>query len=140
MRSLGADKVLDYHTQRFEDVVKDVDAVFDLVGGEPQMRSFQVLRPGGKLISAVSQPDQHRAKSHGVTAAFFLVEVTTERLRTIAELIDSGELKTRVGAVLPLTDARDAHMMLEGRLLAPKGKIVLNVKAAGEVTAPRFRQ
>jgi NADPH:quinone reductase-like Zn-dependent oxidoreductase len=140
VRSLGADKVLDYHTQRFEDAVKDVDAVFDLVGGEPQTRSFQVLRPGGKLISAVSQPDQHRAKSHGVTAAFFLVEVTTERLRTIAELIDRGELKTRVGAVLPLTEARDAHMMLEGRLLAPKGKIVLNVEAAGEVTASAFGQ
>jgi NADPH:quinone reductase-like Zn-dependent oxidoreductase len=136
VRSLGADTVLDYHTQRFEDEVKDADAVLDLVGGETQMRSFQVLRPGGKLISAVSQPDQHRAKHHGVTAAFFLVEVTTERLRTIAELIDRGELKTCVGAVLPLTDARDAHMMLEGRLRPPKGKIVLNVEAAGEVTAP----
>jgi NADPH:quinone reductase-like Zn-dependent oxidoreductase len=62
--------------------------------------------------------------------------VTTERLRTIAELIDRGELKTRVGAVLPLTDARDAHMILEGRRPAPKGKIILNVEAAGEVTEP----
>jgi len=136
VRALGADKVVDYHTQRFEDEVKDADAVLDLVGGETQTRSFQVLRPGGKLISAVSQPDQDRAKHHGVTAAFFLVEVTTERLRTIAELIDRGELKTRVGAVLPLTDARDAHMILEGRRPAPKGKIILNVEAAGEVTEP----
>jgi NADPH:quinone reductase-like Zn-dependent oxidoreductase len=109
--------------------VRDADAVFDLVGGETQMRSFQVLRSGGRLISAVSEPDQDRAKHHGVTAAFFLVEVTTGRLRTIAELIDRGELKTRVGAVLPLADARDAHLMLEGRRTAPKGKIVLNVKA-----------
>jgi NADPH:quinone reductase-like Zn-dependent oxidoreductase len=136
VRALGADKVVDYHTQRFEDEVKDADAVLDLVGGETQTRSFQVLRPGGKLISAVSQPDQDRAKHHGVTAAFFLVEVTTERLRTIAELIDRGELKTRVGAVLPLSDARDAHMMLEGRRPAPKGKIILNVEAAGKVTEP----
>jgi NADPH:quinone reductase-like Zn-dependent oxidoreductase len=136
VRSLGADTVLDYHAQRFEDEVKDADAVLDLVGGETQMRSFQVLRPGGRLISAVSQPDQHRAKHHRVIAAFFLVEVTTERLRTIAELIDRGELKTCVGAVLPLTDARDAHMMLEGRRRPPKGKIVLSVEAAGEVTTP----
>ena len=136
MRSLGADTVLDYHTQRFEDEVKDADAVLDLVGGETKMRSFQVLRPGGKLISAVSQPDQHRAKHHGVTAAFFLVKVTTERLRTIAGLIDRGELKTCVGAILPLTDARDAHMMLEGKLTLPKGKIILNVEAASEVTSP----
>jgi NADPH:quinone reductase-like Zn-dependent oxidoreductase len=136
VRSLGADKVLDYHTQRFEEEVKGADAVLDLVGGETQMRSFQVLRPGGKLISAVSQPDQDRAKHHGVTATFFLVEVTTERLRTVADLIDHGELKTCVGVVLPLTDARDAHMMLEGRRLSPRGKIVLDVEAAREVTTP----
>jgi NADPH:quinone reductase-like Zn-dependent oxidoreductase len=132
VRSLGADKVLDYHTQHFEEEVKDADAVLDLVGGETQLRSFQVLRPGGKLISAVSQPDQQRAKDHAITAAFFLVEVTTERLRRIAELIDRGELKTGVGAVLPLRDARDAHMMLERRKPQPKGKIVLNVESTGE--------
>jgi NADPH:quinone reductase-like Zn-dependent oxidoreductase len=56
------------------------------------------------------------------------VEVTTERLPTIADLIDRGELKTRLGAVLPLADARDAHMMLEGRTTPPKGKIILEVK------------
>lgn len=131
--TLGADKVVDYHTQRFEDEVKDADAVLDLVGGETQMRSFQVLRLDGKLISTVSQPDQDRAKHHGVNAAFFLVEVSTERLRRIAELIDRGELKTR-GAVLPLADAREAHMMLEGRRALPRGKIILNVEATGEVT------
>ncbi len=135
VRSIGADKVLDYHTQRFEDEVKNIDAVLDLVGGETQTRSFQILRPGGKLISAVSEPDQQRAKDHGVTATFFLVEVATERLRTIAELIDRGELKTCVGAVFPLADARDAHMMLEGRRLGPRGKIILDVEAAREVSA-----
>ena len=132
VRSLGADKILDYHTQRFEDEVKDADAVLDFVGGETQARSFQVLRQGGKLISAVSQPDQQRAKDRAITAAFFLVEVTTERLRRIAELIDRGELKTRVGAVLPLSDARDAHMMLEGRKPQPKGKIVLEIDSIRE--------
>jgi NADPH:quinone reductase-like Zn-dependent oxidoreductase len=133
VRALGADKVLDYRMQRFEDEVRDADAVLDLVGGETQTRSFRVLRPGGKLISAVSEPDQDRAKHHGVTATFFLVEVTTERLRQIAGLIDRGELKTRVGAVLPLANARDAHMMLEGRPRPPQGKIILNVEAASEV-------
>ena len=134
VRDLGANTVIDFQTQRFEDEIRDADAVIDLVGGETQMRSFQVLRPGGKLISTVSQPDQDRAKHHGVTAAFFLVDVTTDRLRKIAELIDRGELKTHVGAVLPLAYARDAHMMLEGRRPPPRGKIILNVEAAGEVT------
>jgi NADPH:quinone reductase-like Zn-dependent oxidoreductase len=135
VRSLGADEVLDYHKQRFEDEVKDADAVIDLVGGETQTRSFEVLRPGGKLISLVSEPDQHRAKDRGVTAAFFLVDVTAERLRKIAELIERGELRTHVGVVLPLKDAREAHLMLEGQRSAPKGKIVLDVEAAGEAAA-----
>jgi NADPH:quinone reductase-like Zn-dependent oxidoreductase len=101
--------------------------VLDLVGGETQTRSFQVLRPGGKLISAVSKPDQDRAKQHGITAAFFLVDVTTAHLRKIATLIDAGELKTRIGAVLPLADAREAHMILDHRRAHPQGKIVLRV-------------
>jgi NADPH:quinone reductase-like Zn-dependent oxidoreductase len=131
VRALGADKVVDYQTQRFEDEVRDADAVLDLVGGDTQMRSFQVLRRGGKLISTVSKPDQHRAKHHGVTAAFFLVEVTTERLGKIADLIDRGELKIHIGAVLPLADAREAHMMLDGQRPQPKGKIILRVESGG---------
>jgi NADPH:quinone reductase-like Zn-dependent oxidoreductase len=125
VRELGADTVVDYRTQRFEDVARDVDAVFDLVGGDTQRRSFQVLRQGGKLISAVSQPDQDLAKSHGVDAAFFLVNVTTRQLTEIAGLIDSGELRTRVGTAIPLADAHEAHLMLDGIRSVPKGKIVL---------------
>jgi NADPH:quinone reductase-like Zn-dependent oxidoreductase len=134
VRALGADIVVDFRTERFEDEIENADAVLELIGGDTQTRSFQVLRPGGKLISAVSQPDQDRAKDYGVTAAFFLVEVTTERLGRIAELIDRGELKTQVGLVLPLADARYAHMMLEGQRQQPKGKIVLSVERAGDVT------
>ena len=128
VRELGADTVVDFQTQRFEDAARNVDAVLDLVGGETQKRSFQVLRRGGKLISAVSHPDQDLAKSHGVDATFFLVNVTTKHLTEIAGLIDGGQLRTRVGTVLPLADAREAHFMLEGRRPAPKGKIVLAVE------------
>jgi NADPH:quinone reductase-like Zn-dependent oxidoreductase len=129
-RDLGANTVIDYKTQRFEDEVRDADAVIDLVGGETQQRSFQVLRRGGKLISAVSNPDQHLAQSHGVDAAFFLVNVTSQHLAEIAGLIDDGELRTRVGAVLPLADAREAHFMLDHLRPQPKGKIVLTVGAS----------
>lgn len=128
VRDLGADIVIDFHTERFDDMVREVDAVLDLVGGDTQRRSFGVLKHNGKLISAVSQPDQTLADSHGVQAAFFLVDVTTEYLTKIADLIGSGALKTRVGAVLPLTDAREAHFMLDGIRNAPKGKIVLSVE------------
>ena len=130
VRKLGANTVIDYRTQRFEEEVRDADAVIDLVGGETQNRSFQVLRRGGKLISAVSRPDQHRAESHGVDAAFFLVNVTSQYLAEIARLIDGGELTTSVGAILPLADARQAHLMLERVRPQPKGKIVLAVGAS----------
>ena len=130
VRDLGANTVIDYRTQRFEEEVRDADAVIDLVGGETQKRSFQVLRRGGKLISAVSRPDQHLAQSHGVEAAFFLVNVTSQYLAEIAGLIDGGKLRTRVGAVLPLADAREAHFMLERVRPQPKGKIVLAVGAS----------
>jgi NADPH:quinone reductase-like Zn-dependent oxidoreductase len=127
VRELGADTVVDYQTQRFESVAREVAAVLDLVGGDTQKRSFQVPRRGGKLISAVSQPDQELASSHGVDATFFLVKVTTRHLTEIAELLDSGALRTRVGTVLPLAEAREAHLMLEGIRRAPKGKIILAV-------------
>lgn len=130
VRDLGANTVIDYRTQRFEEEVRDADAVIDLVGGETQERSFQVLRRGGKLISAVSRPDQHLAQSHGVEAAFFLVNVTSQYLAEIAGLLDGGELRTHVGAVLPLADAREAHLMLERLRPQPKGKIVLTVGAS----------
>ena len=130
VRKLGADTVIDYRIQRFEEEVRDADAVIDLVGGETQSRSFQVLRRGGKLISAVSVPDQKLAERHGVEAAFFLVDVTSRSLAEIARLVDGGELRTHVGAVLPLADAREAHLMLEHVRPQPKGKIVLAVGAS----------
>jgi NADPH:quinone reductase-like Zn-dependent oxidoreductase len=125
VHELGADTVIDYRTELFEDSVRGADAVIDLVGGDIQKCSFQVLRRGGKLISAVSEPDQVLARRHGVEAAFFLVKVTTEDLAEIARLIDDGKLRSEVGAVLSLADARQAHLMLEGLKPRPKGKIVL---------------
>jgi NADPH:quinone reductase-like Zn-dependent oxidoreductase len=130
LRDLGASTVIDFHTQRFEEQVRSADAVIDLVGGETQTRSFQVLRRGGKLISAVSPPDQDIAQSHGVEATFFLVNVTSSHLARIAALLDGGELRAHVGAVLPLADACEAHLMLDHLRLQPKGKIVLAVEAS----------
>jgi NADPH:quinone reductase-like Zn-dependent oxidoreductase len=129
LKTLGVDTAISSRTQRFEDEVRDADAVIDLVGGEIQRRSFQVLRRGGKLISAVSEPDPQLAQRHGIEAAFFLVDVTRRHLAQIADLVDGGQLTTRVGAVLPLADAREAHFMLEGVRPKPKGKIVLTMES-----------
>jgi NADPH:quinone reductase-like Zn-dependent oxidoreductase len=75
----------------------------------------------------VSHPDLHLAQIHGVEAAFFLVNVTSQYLAEIASLVDVGKLRTHVGAVLRLPEAREAHFMLERLRSRPKGKIVLTV-------------
>jgi NADPH:quinone reductase-like Zn-dependent oxidoreductase len=127
VRGLGADEVLAREGKPFEAVAREVDAVIDLVGGEVQQRSFKVVKRGGALISAVSEPDRKAAAERGVTARFFLVGVTTERLETVASMMAAKELSTQVGVVLPLAAARDAHEMLEGTRPRPPGKIVLQV-------------
>ncbi|MCV9960295.1 NADP-dependent oxidoreductase [Pararhizobium sp. BT-229] len=130
VRSLGAKKVIDYAKARFEDEVRDVDAVMDFVGGGVQTRSFGVLKKGGKLISAVSNPDQGLAERYGVLAKFFLVDVSTETLERITAWLSEGLLKVNVGATLPFDRAKDAHLMLEGKVPGPKGKIVLVLDTA----------
>jgi NADPH:quinone reductase-like Zn-dependent oxidoreductase len=124
---LGADRVIDYRAEQFYASLHDLDVVIDLVGGETQARSFAVLKPGGSLISAVSKPDEGLAAQHNVQARFFLVDVTTMELTRIAEMIDAGELKIRLGLVMSLTDVRRVHRIVDGEEPAPRGKIVLNV-------------
>ena len=92
---LGADEAIDFRATRFEAAAGAVDAVVDLVGGEVQNRSFAVLRPGGVLVSAVSEPDQARAADRGVRALFMLVDVTAAALMEIARLIEAGRLRTQ---------------------------------------------
>ncbi|MGL4962380.1 MAG: NADP-dependent oxidoreductase [Inquilinus sp.] len=126
LRSLGADEAVD-RRDRLEDRVEPVDAVIDLVGGEVQTRSFAVLKRGGRLVSAVSQPDQQEAARRGVTAGFFLVQVTTAHLERIAAMVDAGELAMQIGSILPLAAAQAAHEMLEGARPHPRGKIILQI-------------
>jgi NADPH:quinone reductase-like Zn-dependent oxidoreductase len=128
VRRLGAEKIVDYRTERFQESVTGVDVVLDTVGGDTQQRSLRVLKPGGILVSVVSPVPETAQKRYGIRAAYFYVDVTTARLNKIAELFDSGKLATEVGTVLPLGEARRAHEMLGG---APhkRGKIVLSVAA-----------
>lgn len=126
VRTLGAHRVINLYASRFEDGLANVDVVLDTIGGDIQDRSFEVLRRGGVLVSAVSEPNQQKAAARGVRARFFLVEVSSRRLEQIAALIEAGHLSIRVGDVLPLAAARTAHEMLAGRP-HKRGKIVLAV-------------
>ena len=129
VRSLGVEKAIGYETGRFEDVVPKVDIVLDMVGGDTKNRSYYAIKPGGILVSVVSNASPGFDPPSGVQSVFFLVDVTTERLEKLTTLFDRGELRARVGTVLPLAHAREAHEMLAG---APhqSGKIVLTVADA----------
>ena len=125
VKSLGADRVIDYTTTRFEDVVRDQDVVVDTVGGELMDRSWAVLKKGGILVEVAAQPSEEASKEHGVRLGMAQGQPTTELLTEIGRLIDEGRLKVEVGKVFPLENAADAHALSEtghGR-----GRIVLEV-------------
>jgi NADPH:quinone reductase-like Zn-dependent oxidoreductase len=127
IRSLGGVGVIDYRASRFEEKVKEVDAVIDTVGGEVLERSYRVVKRGGVIVSSANQPSEEKARQHEVRASFFLVHVTAERLQNIAEFIDAGGLKTEVGEVLWLDEVRRAHEMLEG-VPHRRGKIIIKMQ------------
>ncbi len=126
LKSLGVDQIIDVDVERFEDVVKDVDVVLDTVGGETLDRSFEVVRHGGVIISSVSEPDAERSADKAIRSAFFYVAVDTMTLTRLGDLFASGAITARVGDVLPLSQARAAHEMLDGKP-HKTGKIVLKI-------------
>jgi NADPH:quinone reductase-like Zn-dependent oxidoreductase len=126
LRELGANEIIDYTTTRFEDVVQHVDVVFDLVGGDTLQRSWQVITPGGVLVSVVSpRPSFEEAKAYDVRPVWFVVEPNREQLIQIGALIDAGNLRPIVETVLPLSQARQAYE--QGSRGHTRGKIVLRV-------------
>lgn len=124
VRDSGADEFVDYTKQKFEELVKDVDVVFDTVGGDTLARAFQVLKKGGFLVTIVEPPSEEKAKEFGINAAMLSgVQPNRKRLTEINRLIDEGKLKTRVAAVLPLSEIKKAHeLSKDGHT---RGKIVL---------------
>jgi len=125
VRSLGADEVIDYRAQRFEEIVRDVDVVLDTLGGATQDKSWQVLKKGGVLVSTVQPPNQEEAKRRGVRAQNMANQSTADRLAQIAQLIDAGRFKVNVETVLPLSEARKAQDLSQAG--HTRGKIVLKV-------------
>jgi NADPH:quinone reductase-like Zn-dependent oxidoreductase len=131
LRELGADEVIDYRAQRFEDATGDIDVVVDLVGNvhdDTGTRSLRVLRPGGLLISVPtgSWPDfRADAAAAGVRATDIKAISDTATLEAIAELIDAGELVVHIDREFPLSEAANAHRLLEQG--HTRGKLVLRV-------------
>ena len=126
LRELGVDQAIDYEKARFDDVVHNVDVVFDTIGGDTRERSWKVVKKGGILVSIVGPPPSvDEAAKHGVRSAFFLAQTNASQLAEIAKLVDSGKVYPIVETVLPLAEARRAHELTEKG--HARGKIVLKV-------------
>ena len=125
---LEADEIIDYQTTQFEGVVQPVDVVFDTVGGEVQERSWQVVKPGGILVSVVSPPPEEKAAAHQCRSAYVFIQPRADWLSEIAQLIDSGQVKPIIETVLPLSQADAAHKLSQSG--HTRGKIVLQVSTA----------
>ena len=123
VRALGADEVIDYKSRKFEDVVHDVDLVFDTVGGDTLERSYGVLKKGGRLVSIAGRVNPETAASHGVTATGIVVHPDPAQLAEVAKLLESGAIRAEIDSTYALADAAKAHAKSESRHL--HGRLVL---------------
>jgi alcohol dehydrogenase len=149
VKALGADQIIDYKSQRFDELVKDVDVVFDTQGGDTLERSFRVVKRGGTVVTVGGVPDAKFAKAWGlnpllVLALRFLTRRITRaaeqrgakfeylfmhadgaELGEIAKLLDAGAIRPVIDRTFPLASIRDALAYTEtGRTV---GKVVVTI-------------
>ncbi len=130
---LGAQQVIDYHTERFEDIAKNVDVVFDAVGGSTLQRSWGMLGPGGRLVTIVStgeSADGESADDERTRQAYFIVEPIQRQLCDIAGMLATGQLRPVVGREVPFAQAATAYTRALVRDRRP-GKTVVTVIPPG---------
>ncbi|NJR24608.1 MAG: NADP-dependent oxidoreductase [Richelia sp. CSU_2_1] len=128
VRGLGADRAIDYKTTPFEQVARELDMVLDTVGGDTQVRSWNVLKSGGILVSTATPPDREIAAARGLKGAMMVVQPRSSLLTEIAGSIDAGQVKIDVQKVFPLVEARQAQELSQQGIT--RGKIVLQAIAA----------
>lgn len=124
--NLGADEMIDYKTETFEDLLHDFDAVFDTVGGEITNRSFKVLKKGGILVSMLGAPNPQLASKYGVRVIGQNTNTNAKKLERLRGLVDQGVIKPQIDKVFPLTKVSEAFEYLEKG--HPTGKVVLEIK------------
>ncbi|ADF40445.1 NADP-dependent oxidoreductase [Priestia megaterium] len=150
VKSLGADEIINYKTEKFEEILKNYDAVFDTLGGEILEKSFGIIKDGGKLVSVSGLPNarfgkeygsgffktllfsaaSHKLtgleKKHNVQYTFLFMKPSGEQLRIIANFIETGKIKPIIDKVFSFKDAQKAMEYAEsGRA---KGKIILKIR------------
>jgi NADPH:quinone reductase-like Zn-dependent oxidoreductase len=122
VRQLGAEEVIDYRSEHFQKIVKNVDVVFDTIGGATLRDSWEVLKPAGRMVTIAAKSEG--TKDERIEKAFFIVEPNRDQLIEIGKLVDSGDLKTFVAAEVPFDQASAAYTR-KLRQTAGRGKVVL---------------
>ena len=126
VRGLGAGRVIDYNAEDFTKVVTGCDVVFDTVGDEVQVRSYSVLKPGGRLVWVAPAPDGFKPPRTDVKVLRPAVSRDRAHLERIVELLNAGAVVPPPIVRYALADAAEAHRVSEARHL--RGKLVLAVR------------
>ena len=124
LRVLGADELIDHTSEDFSKKVRDMDVVFDTIGGETQAKSWGVIRKGGVLVSTVGA-DEKAAAAHGVAGRSFMLVSNGARLEEIGKLVDIGKVSVVVEKEFPLAEAKAAQDLSQAG--HARGKIILRV-------------
>ncbi len=125
LKLLGADEVIDYKKEKFEDIVHDIDLVLDTMGGDIQKRSLQILKNGGRLITVLKPECLEEARAKNIHLEGFMAQSHPDQLEHIAQLIDAGKVQPVIAKVMLLEEAAEAQeLSKEGHV---RGKIVLRV-------------
>jgi alcohol dehydrogenase len=126
VKSLGANEIIDYQNQAFETLLHDFDAIFDTVGGDTYVKSFQVLKKNGVIVSMLEQPDKNLMEKFGVKAIYEWTEPTTERLTKVANLVDQGVIKINIDKIFSLDQTVEALTYQQKE--HPRGKVVIVIR------------
>jgi NADPH:quinone reductase-like Zn-dependent oxidoreductase len=125
VRRLGADRVIDYNKEDFTKVVADCDVVFDTVGGDVQVRSYEVLKPGGRLVWIAPAPAGFQPTRKDVQVLRPNVARDRAHLERMLRLLEAGAVSPPAITRYKLADAAEAHRVSEGRHL--QGKLVFEI-------------
>jgi len=126
VKGLGADEVIDYNNEKFEEKIKGYDAVFDTAGGEAYQKSFQVVKEGGIIVSMVEQPNEELMAKHKVSAKSQYTQPNVDQLVKLASLVDDGIIKPHVDKSFSMEQAKEAFAYQQTG--SPQGKVVIAIK------------
>lgn len=123
---LGADEIIDYKTQNFEELLHNYDAVFDTVGGETYRKSFRVLKKGnGIIVSMLEQPDTNLISRYDANSIFQFTKVNREHLTQLAEWISTNKIKVHIDKIFALDESARALDYVKEK--HPQGKVILKI-------------